>query len=121
MATKKTVKAGIGAGTVIGLAAVAAAAVAGGYFLYGKDGAKNRKTVKGWMLKAKGEVLEQLEKGKEVTEEVYHQVIDKVAQKYQTMKNIDLADLNGMVKELKGHWKSIKKQLSGPAKPVKKK
>ena len=36
-----------------GLAALAAFAAAG-YFLYGKDGAKNRKKVRGWMLKANG-------------------------------------------------------------------
>ena len=34
----------------IGLAALAAA---GAYFLYGKNGKKNRKKISGWMLKAK--------------------------------------------------------------------
>ena len=49
-------------GLGIGLTAAAVAA-AGAYFLYGsKDANKNRKTVKSWMLKAKAEVLEQLEK-----------------------------------------------------------
>ena len=118
MAAKKTVKAGMGAGTIVGLAAAAAAAAAGAYFLYGKNGAKNRKVVKGWMLKAKGEILDQMEKGKEMTEEAYNKVIDKVSQKYQAAKNIDRAEVDQMVKELKGHWGSIKKQLSG--KPAKK-
>jgi len=96
----------------VGIAALAAAAAAGGYFLYGKDGAKNRKKIKGWMLKAKGEVLEQMEKGKEMTEETYHNVIDKVSQKYKAVKDIDPVELQQMTKELKNHWKNIKAQLS---------
>src|SRR3990170_7547126 len=45
-----------------GLAAVAAAA-AGTYFLYGsKKATKHRKEVKAWSLKARGEILEQLER-----------------------------------------------------------
>jgi|SRR5680860_1175920 len=96
----------------VGLAAIAVATVAGGYFLYGKKGAtNNRKKVKGWMLKAKGEVLEKMEKSKEITEETYREVIDKVSQKYQNLKDIDQTELQQMVKELKGHWKSIKNQL----------
>lgn len=119
MATKN--KSGVSvAGITAGIAAVAAAAVAGGYFLYGKDGAKNRKKVKGWMLKAKGEVLEQMEKGKDMTEETYHNVIDKVSTKYQAVKDIDPAELQQMVKEMKGHWKSIKNQLSPKPKAKKK-
>jgi len=116
MVTKK--KTGNG-GLVAGIAAAAAAAVAGAYFLYGKNAAKNRKVVKGWSLKAKGEILDQMEKGKEMTEEAYNKVIDKVSQKYQAVKNIDRSELDQMAKELKGHWGSIKKQLT--AKPKKSK
>lgn len=114
MATKKKTESGVG--LAAGIAAAAAAAAAGAYFLYGKNGAKNRKIVKGWALKAKGEILDQMEKGKEMTEETYNKVIDKVTQKYQAVKNIDRSELDQMAKELKGHWKSISKQLSGKGK-----
>ena len=117
MATKKST--GSGAGLVAGIAAAAAAAAAGAYFLYGKNAAKNRKVVKGWMLKAKGEVLDQMEKGKEMTEETYNKVIDQVSKKYQAVKNIDRSELDQMAKELKGHWKSISKQLSVKSKTKK--
>lgn len=94
-----------------GIAALAAFAAAG-YFLYGKDGAKNRKKVKGWMLKAKGEVLEGVEKLKDVTEDQYAMIVDKVGAKYKTIKSIDPEEVDTMVKELRGHWKNIKKSIS---------
>jgi len=115
--TTDGVKVAIGAG-VAALAAFAAA----GYFLYGKDGAKNRKKVKGWMLKAKGEVLEGVEKMKDVSEEQYAMIVDKVGAKYKAVKNIDPAEVEAMVKELHGHWKNIKKSISpAPKKKVAKK
>lgn len=104
--TKTNVVIGAGVAT---LAALAAA----GYFLYGsKDGAKNRKKIRSWMLKAKAEVLEGVEKMKDVTEAEYNMVLDKVATKYKSLKNIDPAELEMMVKELRGHWKNIKHSIT---------
>lgn len=104
-----------------GIAALAAFAAAG-YFLYGKDGAKNRKKVRGWMLKAKGEVLEGVEKMKDVSEADYKLIVDKVGAKYKAAKNIDPAEVEAMVRELHGHWKNIKKTISpAPKKKVAKK
>ena len=94
-----------------GLAAVAAFAAAG-YFLYGKDGAKNRKKIRSWMLKAKAEVLEGVEKMRDVTEEQYNMIVDKVGEKYKNIKNIDPAEIEMMVRELRGHWKNIKKSIT---------
>ncbi len=119
MAKTKTTT-GVGAVVGAGLAAVAAFAAAG-YFLYGKDGAKNRKKVRGWMLKAKGEVLEGVEKLKDVTEEQYAAIVDKVSAKYAGLKNIDPSELEAMVRELRGHWKNIKKSITpAPKKKAKK-
>lgn len=97
---------GIKVGT--GLVAVGALAL-GAYFMYGKDGAKNRKAVRGWMLKARGEILEQVEKLGDLSEVNYDMIVDKVIAKYAQMKNIDKDELAKLVKELKGHWKSVKK------------
>lgn len=106
--TSTGTKVAIGAGV-----AALAAFTAAGYFLYGsKDGAKNRKKVKGWMLKAKGEVLEGVEKMKDVSEEQYAIIVDKVGAKYKAIKSIDPAEVDTMVKELRGHWKNIKKSIS---------
>lgn len=91
----------------VGLAAVAAAA-AGAYFLYGKEGAKNRRKVKSWMLKMKAEVLEGLENAKEVNEKTYRKVVADVTRRY---KNVDKKELAEMARELMGHWRNISKQI----------
>jgi len=99
--------------------ALAAAAAAGVYFLYGtKDAKKNRKAVKGWAIKAKGEVVEKMEAIKgEITEENYHKIVDSVMEKYRKVKSEHQADIDVLVKDMKGYWKNIKKQVEGA--PVK--
>lgn len=100
----------------IGIAALAAAA-AGAYFLYGTDaGKKKRKEVKGWMLKAKGEILEKMEGLKDVSQETYDQVVDTVAQRYEGVKNVDPIELAALVRDVKAHWNNIRKALEGGSK-----
>jgi hypothetical protein len=103
--------------------ALAAAAAAGIYFLYGsKDAPKNRKVVSGWVLKAKGEVLEKMEQVKgELTEENYHKIVDGVMEKYRKVKKDHGDDIDVLVKDMKSHWKNIKKHMGGTPAPVKKK
>ena len=106
---------------VVGIVGVAAAAAAGAYFLYGtKDGKKKMKQIRGWALKAKGEVLQKVEQLKEVNEDLYHQVIDSVLKRYETLKSVSPAELAAVAKELKGHWKNIKKELHSSVKKVSK-
>jgi uncharacterized membrane-anchored protein YhcB (DUF1043 family) len=102
--------------------ALAAAAAAGIYFLYGaKDAPKNRKVVKGWALKARGEVLEKMEQAKgQLTEENYHKIVDGVMDKYRKLKNEHAEDIDALVKDMKGHWKNIKKHLSDSSSTAKK-
>jgi hypothetical protein len=50
---KKTISTKSKVAVGAGLAAIAVAGVAGAYFLYGKDGAKNRKKVKSWAIMCK--------------------------------------------------------------------
>ena len=102
-----------------GLAAVAAAAaIAGTYFLYGaKSAPKHRKQVKAWSLKARGEILEQLEKLSKVDEEIYHKVIKQVAGKYKTLKRLDAKDVVEFAEELKSHWKDIAKDIARSVAP----
>jgi hypothetical protein len=101
------------AGAIIaGIAGLTAAAI-GAYYLYGHDDAKkNRAKVKSWMLKAKGEVLEELEKAQEVTESAYVSAVDTVAAKYKELKNIDPEELSSFMSEMRDHWNGIKRTFA---------
>ncbi len=96
----------IGAG--IGLAAVAAA---GAYFLYGKRGAKNRELISGWTLQLKGEVLEKMEKLKEINQPSFDRLVDETAERYGRVKRISASELAQIRSELKSAWTHISGQL----------
>lgn len=112
---KTGAKVGVGLG-------LAAAAIAGAFYLYGKEGAKRRAKIRGWALKAKGEVLEKLENLKDVNEETYNKVVDTVAEKYKKAKGVDLAEVTALVADMKRHWGNIRRQMNPPKKaPARKK
>lgn len=99
----------------------AAVAAAGAYFLYGsKNAAKNRKTVKSWMLKAKAEVLEKLEDAKEMSQEEYEALIGTVAGTYSELKNASRVDIKAFKDEMTDHWKAIEKHGKKRKQAVKK-
>jgi gas vesicle protein len=109
-------------GAKLGLAGLAVAGIAGAYFLYGKNGAKNRKAIKTWTLRAKADVLEQLEKAKELSQDSFNGVVDQISAKYESkMKNVSAEDVMTFAKDLKKHWKDIKSELTPKAKKVVKK
>jgi hypothetical protein len=96
----------------IALGTGVAAAAAGIYFLYGAKGAaKNRRKIKAWTFKAKGEILEQFENLSEMSEEAYHKIIKEVSDRYQAAKNINKKDIAEFVSELKSYWKNISKEI----------
>lgn len=104
----------------VGLTAAAVAA-AGTYFLYGsKNAAKNRKTVKSWMLKAKADVLEKLEDAKEMSREEYEELIASVAGAYAGLKTASKVDIKEFKNEMLDHWKEIEKTAKTKKAAVKK-
>ena len=115
----------MGTGTKVaigaGLAALAVAGAAGAYYLYGKDGAKNRKKIKTWAIRAKADIIDKLEKAKVVSEDNYHMIVDGALTKYAKMKNVAPEELAALSKELKSHWKSIKAELTPKVKKAVKK
>ena len=103
-------------------AALGAAAAAGAYFFYGSDHAsKHRRTMKSWMVKAKGEVMEKLETLGDVSEKGYHEAVAQVMDKYKKLKHIDAAELGALAADMKKSWHSIAGHLqtAKPSKPVK--
>jgi len=109
----------VGVGAVV--AGLTAATVAVSYFLYGPKGEKNRKKLKGWMLKMKGEVLQKMEDLKEVNKETYEKLVDTIGEKYKNFKETKTEDVEELVKKLKSHWPKIEKDISPKKKTILKK
>ena len=99
-------KAGMGTGkkVAIGTGLVLAAAAAT-YFLTGERGKKNRAAIKEWATKAHEELAKELKKMKHVTQEEYHELVEKVVAKYKLTKD----QAEELVTSLKGHWKEFTK------------
>jgi hypothetical protein len=102
---------GNGMAVGVGLAAIAAAA-AGAYYFYGKNGAKRRKQLKGWAVKAKGELMEEVEKLKDISEAAYDHAVDKVLAKYKQVKTVAPDELKEFQTELKNSWKAVKAEVA---------
>lgn len=96
----------------IGALAAAAAAAAGAYYFYGKNGPRHRKQLKGWAVKAQGEVMERLEELKDVTRDSYEKTVNDVMSQYKTLKKASPAELASVAKELKGHWNAVSRQIN---------
>ncbi len=111
---KESGHAGLKAAGIIG--GLAAATAAGIYFLNHNKGAqKKMKNIRGWVIKAKGEVLEKVERLKEVNEDLYNRAVDAVMSRYKKISTVDGTELAAVTAELKSHWKNIAKELKGSA------
>ena len=102
--------AAIGAG-IAGLAASA-------YFLFGPKGKKNQKHLKAWAIKMKADVIEKLEKAQEVTEPIYHKIIETVANEYLKKMKAGKEEIEELSNDLKKHWKTIGKTVKTTKKKV---
>ena len=114
---KKTKKSSVVKRVAIGtgVVAAAAAAAAGMYFLYGsKNAAKNRRLVKAWSLKARGEILERLENLSEINEKAYGRIVREVSARYQKLKHLSSREVTEFGAELRKHWKDIAKDMRKP-------
>lgn len=118
MSKKVNKKGGLGQALAVGAGVAVASAAA--YLLMGPEGKKNRKQIKGWAVKMKGEMIEKLEDLQEVTEPMYNKVVDEISSKYAKVKNIDQEDVNEVVGELKKHWKALAKDAKNLVKTAKK-
>lgn len=106
-ATKKiaksdAVKLAVAGASLAGLAATA-------YFFFGPKGKKRREQVKSWAIKMKGEVIEKLETAKEISEPIYHEIIDRVSAEFKKAKKAGNPEIEALAADLKKHWKSMSK------------
>jgi hypothetical protein len=93
----------------LGLGA-AAGLFAGSHFLFGNSetAKRNMKKLQGFAIKMKGEVVEKLEKAKQLSEPIYNQIVDDVSKKY---KKIEAGQLNEVIADLKKQGKKILKDV----------
>ena len=105
--TAKKMGTGKKIGVGVGIVTAAALAGAAGYYLYGKNGAKNRKKAKALGVKAYAEVAKEARKLKAVSKTDYHKLVDVVTKKYAAIKSIDKKELRAVAGDLKRHWKNI--------------
>ena len=102
---------GVSTNTAIGVAAAAAAAAAaaGAYWFYGASNApKHRKSVKSFMLKARADVLEAVEKVNDIDKSAYLAIVDRVVAKYSTAAGVTAAEVSQMTQDLKAAWSHMK-------------
>ena len=119
MSKKKANKKGMSTGAVIGIGASVAALSAAAYLLFGPDGKKNRKAIRGWAVKMKGDIIEKFEEANEITEPVYHKIVDEVKAKYSQFQNVDKKELEDLVADIRKHWKVIAKNTKSKSKKPK--
>lgn len=112
---------GMKVGIAAGVTAAAAAAV-GAYWLYGaKHSAKHRKMAKSWMLKARAEVMEAVEKMAAIDRAVYLRIVDEVMKRYASMKDSTADEVSKVARELKSSWSHIQKAHKATKKSAPKK
>lgn len=109
----------VGRNIVIGAGLLAASAAA--YYMFGPNGKANRKNLKGWMIKMKGEVVHALENAGDVSQVAYEKIIDTVASSYQNIKGVPREEVLELVGQLKRQWRAISAVRGSMKKTVAKK
>jgi len=90
---------------IIGASLAGLAATA--YFFLGPKGKQHQRNTKAWAIKMKGDVVEKLETARDVSELVYHEIIDSVAAEYEKGKKASHEEIIELAQDLKKHWKTI--------------
>lgn len=104
---KKANKSNVVKLAVLGASLAGLAATA--YFFFGPKGKKHRQHAKAWAIKMKGEVVEKLERAREITEPIYREIIDTVSKEYQKGKKASQPEIKELADDLKKHWQSMSK------------
>ncbi len=87
------------------------AGIAAAYFFLGPKGKINQRKTKAWAIKMKADVVEKLEEVRDMSEPVYHQIIDTIAKEYEEKKKVGREEIQSLAMDLKKHWKTISKEI----------
>lgn len=93
------------------VAGLSAALAAGAMYFYGPEGERRRQNFRGWILKTKGEVLDQLEEAESITKETYNEIVDKAIDKFATERAKKESQIEVVRAELKSDWADIKERV----------
>ncbi|MBU4129132.1 YtxH domain-containing protein [Patescibacteria group bacterium] len=93
-----------------GILGIVAGAIAG-VLLTPKAGKALRKDLKKVYLKISQEVVKDAKKMKNLTQEGYEELVDKISDVYRKAKKVKDEDLEEIVKDLKKRWSEIAKKL----------
>ncbi|MFA5742845.1 MAG: hypothetical protein WCX77_01865 [Candidatus Paceibacterota bacterium] len=104
---KKETKSGSNKAKLAVFGASLAGLAATAYFFLGPKGKKHQRHAKAWAIKMKGDVVEKLEAAGDVSEPVYHEIIDSVATEYEKGKKAAREEIISLAQDLKKHWKVI--------------
>jgi gas vesicle protein len=113
-------KKGLSTGAVIGIGAGVLATAAATYFFFGPEGKKNRNKLKGWMIRMKGEIVDKMEKAKDMSEEAYHKIVDAAAASY-SKEGISTDAVKEFATTLKKQWKGFAQKKKATVKKTAKK
>jgi hypothetical protein len=114
MKSKK--QSGMGGGKLIAIGAGVAAIAAGSYYFFGPDGKKHQKGAKNWMMDMKKVVVKKIQASKNMSESVYHNIIDSVVTGYLSKNKGNEKEVRMFAEGLKKQWKHILSQAGGKAK-----
>ncbi|HVZ76149.1 MAG TPA: hypothetical protein VG934_02665 [Candidatus Paceibacterota bacterium] len=107
---------GMSVGVGAGLAAVAATGAAA-YWLYGaKHSTQHRKMAKSWMLKARAEVLDAVEKLNDIDKAQYLALAEQVVQNYGSKAGASAQQMSHMMKDFKSAWAHMQAAQKGATK-----
>ncbi|HRH31583.1 MAG TPA: hypothetical protein PK950_02860 [Candidatus Paceibacterota bacterium] len=98
------------------VALVSAAVIAAGAAAYYLSDKKRRANAKDWMVKMKDEAVKKFGNMGEMSKEMYHEAIDKLADKYKSVKNASPAEIAMMVADMKRQWSAVSKKVKSVAK-----
>lgn len=104
----------------VGIGAALAAA-AGAYWLYGaKDAAKHRKLARSWMLKARADVMDQVERLQNIDRKQYMQIVDSVVAGASAAAAATRPEISRLTRDLKSAWAQMAEQMRQQNAPKKK-
>jgi len=99
----------------VGTALAGVAAAAAGYYFYGPKGKQHRTKIQSWTLKAHADVMEQVEKLKEIDRKSFDRVIDGAVSKYTKGRKIAAKEAAEFANDLKKQWAHVEKEFDSGA------